>query len=88
MPGVKLAFRLNRSSHPNIANYFVATTDCFWPNGKAPSGRKQTLEIKESSVSERPLSGKADILLLNPKQQLDQQPFGFQNGCFLPGSGY
>jgi len=39
------------------------------------NGRKQTLEIKESSVSERPLSGKADILLLNPKQQLDQQPF-------------
>jgi len=54
---------------------------------QAAIGRKQTLEIKESSVSERPLSG-ADILLLNPKQQLDQQPFGFQNGCFLPGSGY
>lgn len=31
MPGVKLTFRLTRSSHRNIENYFVATTDRFWP---------------------------------------------------------
>lgn len=31
MPGVKLTFQLTKPSHPNIANYFVATNDCFWP---------------------------------------------------------